>query len=109
MSFQPITLVRLDKNIYLLTTLTPPPKFLEARAHFNEYFRRKLSWKGQERSKFCDVVDIIHRNSQDDPNLQIADYIAGALYEKFEKGDAKEYLLIKDKIRYTHVWGNISW
>jgi|GEM_PF-6156257 hypothetical protein len=31
----------------------------------------------------------------------MANYIAGALYEKFEKGDAKEYLLIKDKIRYT--------
>jgi hypothetical protein len=46
-------------------------------------------------------LDIIHRNSQDDPNLQIADYIAGALYEKFEKGNDEEYLLIKDKIRYT--------
>jgi len=33
-----------------------------------------------KRSRFCDVVNIIHRNSQDDPNLQIADYIAGALH-----------------------------
>ena len=30
-------------------------------------------------------------------------------YEKFEKGNAEEYLLIKSKIRYTHGWDKINW
>ncbi len=80
----------------------------EARDHFNEYFVKKAFWKGLEANKSCIIVEIKHAHSYEDPNLQIADYIAGALFRKFEKGIGDEYALIKGMIKYTDGWG-ISW
>jgi hypothetical protein len=77
----------------------------EARDHFNEYFVRKVFWKEIEVNKSCRIVDIKHINSYNEPNLQIADYIAGALFRKFERGIEDEYLLIKHVIKYTEGWG----
>ncbi|MEM3365811.1 MAG: DUF3800 domain-containing protein, partial [Candidatus Methanomethyliaceae archaeon] len=80
----------------------------EARDHFNEYFFRKLSWKGLEANKLCKIMDIKHVPSYEDPNLQIADYMAGALFRKFERGLDDEYTLIKGLIKYTAGWG-VNW
>jgi len=80
----------------------------EARDHFNDYFIKKVFWKEIEVNKSCTIIDIKHAYSYDDPNLQIADYVAGALFRKFEKGIEDEYLLIKHVIKYTEGWG-VNW
>ncbi len=40
-----------------------------------------------------------------DPCLQVADYCAWAIQRKWEKGDARSYDLIKDRITYEYdLW-----
>ncbi len=80
----------------------------EARDHFNEYFAKKMAWKESELNRSCRIVEIKHAHSYADPNIQIADYIAGALFRKFERGIDDEYAMIKGKIKYTSGWG-IDW
>jgi len=80
----------------------------EARDHFNDYFAKKMAWKENELNRSCRIVEIRHTHSYADPNIQIADYIAGALFRKFERGIDDEYVLIKGKIKYTSGWG-INW
>ncbi|XRH75497.1 MAG: DUF3800 domain-containing protein [Candidatus Methanosuratincola verstraetei] len=80
----------------------------EARDHFNEYFVKKVFWKEVEANKSCKIIDIRHDYSYNEPNLQIADYFAGALFRKFEKGIEDEYMLIKHAIKYTEGWG-VNW
>lgn len=77
---------------------------------FNEYLQKKLFWKtfielGIEPPK----AEIQHLNSYEEPCLQIADYIAGATFRKFERGDSKFYDLFKNNIVFRNSWGNITW
>ena len=44
--------------------------------------------------------------------LQVADFIAGAVQRKFERGDSIFYDLIQDKINYHEKWdwnNKINW
>ncbi len=76
---------------------------------FNDYFRRKIGWRSAENGASEPRVTVEHLNSRDDKCLQVADYLAGACYLKFERGDANEYELLKPKIVFTKGWGSIEW
>lgn len=42
-----------------------------------------------------------------DPCLQVADYCAWAIQRKYEKGDDRSYVLIKDRISYEYeLWAH---
>ncbi|MEN3006790.1 MAG: DUF3800 domain-containing protein [Candidatus Methanosuratincola petrocarbonis] len=80
----------------------------EARDHFNTYFMRKLNWKERISSTHCSILNIMHKHSYEEPNLQIADYVAGAIFRKFERNLDDEYLKIRHLINYTDGWG-VKW
>lgn len=57
-------------------------------------------------------ISIKHEDSQSVPMLQVADFIAGAVQRKFERGDSIFYDLIQDKINYHEKWdwnNKINW
>lgn len=81
----------------------------EARQHFDSYFSDKLSWK-----QFIKDIDtpiksrVFHDHSHQEPCIQIADYIAGSLFQYIERNNSCYYDVIKQKIVYSKSWG-ISW
>lgn len=82
----------------------------QSRERFDEYFRNKLDWKQLvEKGRIPPKYLITHENSQNDPCLQIVDYLAGAAFSKFEHGDSQYYDIIKPKIQFKNSWGEISW
>jgi Protein of unknown function (DUF3800) len=81
----------------------------EAREHFDEYFKRKISYRSMQKSVVEPVVEIHHENSNNDRCIQMADYIAGACFLWFERGNRSEYSRILGKIRFTNGWGRINW
>jgi len=80
---------------------------------FNKYCEDKTSFRTWEVSIHMDYhVTIAHENSQAVKMLQIADYIAGAIQQKFERGISIYYEIISDKIKHTREWDNnneINW
>lgn len=81
----------------------------EAREHFNSYFSNKLSWK-----QFIKDIDlpissnVFHDDSHHEPCIQMADYIAGSVFQYLERNDPNYYNIIKHKITYSKTWG-INW
>ena len=61
------------------------------RADFDRYVREKTGFK----------VDISHENSEYNKCLQATDFIAGAIFRKYESGDCRFYDLIKDRIKIS--------
>lgn len=54
----------------------------ESRAHFDDYFSRKIDWKLSELKKKHDVRNMIfHDYSHHESCIQVADYIAGSLFQ----------------------------
>jgi len=61
------------------------------RTDFDRYVREKTGFK----------VDISHENSEYNKCLQATDFIAGAIFRKYESGDCRFYDLIKDRIKIS--------
>jgi hypothetical protein len=76
---------------------------------FNNYLKGKVSWKSFVMNKDEPDIDVCHLNSQDEPCIQVADYLAGAVFSKFEHDNNIYYDLIKDKIHFKNSWGRIEW
>jgi hypothetical protein len=58
------------------------------RYDFDQYVKEKATFN----------LDITHENSEYNQCLQATDFIAGAIYRKYESGDDRFYNLIKDRI-----------
>ena len=58
------------------------------RADFDKYVKEKAAFQ----------LDITHENSEYNKCLQATDFIAGAIYRKYESGDDRFYNLIEDRI-----------
>lgn len=83
------------------------------RARFNDYFDSKISWIKRQLDFKNDIfAEIDHENSQNDVCLQVADYVAGAVFRMIEHDDRQYYELIKGKIKHKQKWDwneKISW
>ena len=70
------------------------------RTDFDRYVREKTGFK----------VDISHEKSEYNKCLQATDFIAGAIFRKYESGDCRFYDLIKDRIKISeHYWDKTVW
>ena len=61
------------------------------RADFDQYVKQKTAFK----------VDITHENSMYNQCLQATDFIAGAIFQKYEFADNRFYDIIKDRIKVS--------
>jgi patatin-like phospholipase/acyl hydrolase len=61
------------------------------RADFDEYIKQNTAFK----------VDITHENSMYNQCLQATDFIAGAIFRKYESGDSRYYDLIGNRIKVS--------
>lgn len=61
------------------------------RADFDDYIKQKTAFK----------VDITHENSMYNQCLQATDFIAGAIFRRYESGDSKYYDLITNRIKVS--------
>lgn len=61
------------------------------RADFDEYIKQNIAFK----------VEITHENSMYNQCLQATDFIAGAIFRKYESGDSRYFDLIKDRIKVS--------
>lgn len=61
------------------------------RADFDGYIKQKTAFK----------VDITHENSMFNQCLQATDFIAGAVFRKYESGDSRYYDLITNRIKVS--------
>ena len=80
---------------------------------FNTYCEEKIDYLKNQRDRNMNVItNIAHANSILSPALQIADYIAGASYTKFEYNDPQYYDMIKNILTYKDKWdwkNRINW
>lgn len=61
------------------------------RADFDDYIKQKTAFE----------VDITHENSMYNQCLQATDFIAGAVFQKYEFEDSRFYNIIKDRINIS--------
>ncbi|MDD5473723.1 MAG: DUF3800 domain-containing protein [Candidatus Methanoperedens sp.] len=61
------------------------------RADFDQYVKQKAAFK----------VDITHENSMYNQCLQATDFVAGAIFQKYEFEDSRFYDIIKDRIKVS--------
>jgi len=61
------------------------------RADFDQYVKQNVAFK----------VDIFHENSMYNQCLQATDFIAGAIFQKYEFADNRYYDIIKDRIKVS--------
>jgi len=59
----------------------------EAREEFDRYLQNKNRRVSADLGNFPRRIKVNHKNSCDDPCIQAADYIAGATFRRFERGD----------------------
>jgi len=80
------------------------------REGFNQYVKDKASWVWQvELEKRPPLspgqIKISHVNSHNDPCIQLADYISGATFQKYERNNPTFYNLIEQRIiSFTYLW-----
>jgi len=85
-------------------------KSKDSLCHFNNYLRRKFSWRqAVESQKEMPKIKILHEDSRNDQCLQVADYFAGAAFNYFERGERKYFSYIENKVRFKNSWGKIKW
>jgi len=68
----------------------------ERRDEFDRYLRWRLS---NYSSRFLNI-EIIHEDSQQHPGLQAADFVAGSIFQYYERGNDQFYKIIEPKIRF---------
>ena len=77
---------------------------------FNDYALRKAKWVwdrelGRTPPLRDSQIEVFHETSEREPCLQLADYVAGATFQKFERGRDEYYKLIEDRITaYNYLW-----
>ncbi|RLI88191.1 MAG: hypothetical protein DRO98_03490 [Archaeoglobales archaeon] len=69
----------------------------EKRSEFDWYLERRLlnSYEGVDFPR----IGILHEGSQQHPGLQAADFVAGSVFQYYERGKTQYYNIIKPKIR----------
>jgi len=67
------------------------------REHFNEYLLYRMMESEQNITICEDLVSIDHVDSKNDPAIQAADFIAGAIHRKYREEDGEYYLIISNK------------
>lgn len=81
-----------------------------SREAFNNYVGEKISWKASmEYEIAAPRTKILHVDSREEPCLQMADYIAGATFRKFEHEDSRFYDMFRHRIFFRNSWGDIIW
>jgi hypothetical protein len=79
-----------------------------SRDGFDSYLGRKISYLLFETNADRNVTTkTFHDFSHQEPCIQLADYVSGSLYQLYEREDSRYYEMIKDKILYTNIWGDI--
>ncbi|WP_420546003.1 DUF3800 domain-containing protein [Nitrosopumilus sp.] len=77
----------------------------KARTLFNNYCEEKASFRSRQKDTEIDHrITIKHEDSKSVPMLQVADYIAGSVQKKVERGNDIFYNVIKEKINYHEKW-----
>ncbi|GBC73086.1 hypothetical protein HRbin04_00482 [archaeon HR04] len=75
---------------------------------FNEYANKKVDHLTSQQGIIRPSVKIVHKDSKDEPLLQLADYIAGILYAKLvnkkESNLLLQYQLIKQRLLFLERW-----
>lgn len=73
--------------------------------HFNTYCEDKIGYLTREKKFYYDLITKIeHQNSEQEACLQIADYVASAVFSKFERKNSQYYDIIKNKIKHKSKW-----
>ena len=75
------------------------------RESFNDYIQNKASWiwrqeLGHSKNLLYDQIKCNHVNSEKEPLIQLADYISGATFQKYERNNPTYFDLISDKIDF---------
>ena len=77
---------------------------------FNDYLQFKKQEKFHKLTGYRPPKHFIrHSFSHMDYGIQIADYVAGSAFSKFERADPRYYDKIKHKIRYRQPFGKVVW
>jgi len=80
----------------------------ERRTSFNQYIQNKAQWVSMMECGSLSSPSVVpaHKSSHDDPCLQAADYVAGAVYAMVNKKDRKFFDIIKAKFppEWQEVW-----
>lgn len=78
---------------------------------FNTYAKNKASWLTTQAPWTNQSLTIIrqisvqHENSQKEPCLQAADFLAGACFHKYEHNNNAYYKIIENKVKYfNYLW-----
>lgn len=69
------------------------------REKFNRYLKSKTFSNFYKIGKLLPKIQIQHKTSLEEPCLQAVDYVANAVYRKYEFNDETYYNIIKPKIR----------
>lgn len=80
-----------------------------SREAFNNYARNKASWLLTVWDEVYPIelsnIEVQHENSQNEPCLQAADFLAGSGFHKWEFNNNSYYDIIKDKVEYLdYLW-----
>ena len=105
------------RNILLRLEPSEPLKLVvdkslpkSSREAFNDYVKRKANWVwGVELGRTPPLskgqITVCHLSSEMEQCLQLADYVAGAAFQKYERGVQDFYKLIEDKITaFNYLW-----
>ncbi|MFN3654244.1 MAG: DUF3800 domain-containing protein [Candidatus Nitrosotenuis sp.] len=105
-------LVRIDPYNRIIYTIDRSMSS-KAQRGFNDYCEQKIDYLKNQIDRNMNVsLKIDHANSVLNPALQIADYIAGATYAKYEYGNSQYYDEIKNILTYKDKWdwkNRINW
>ena len=69
------------------------------RKDFDEYIARKLEIINNKRN-----IKIFHKESQTCKGLQVVDFVAWAIFRKYEKDDEEYFEIIKNKTSVKYLW-----
>ncbi len=70
----------------------------EKRKEFNLYLKHRLLNNSYGHSN-PPKIEIVHEDFQQHPGLQVADFVAGAVFQYYERGRCEFYKIIKPKLR----------
>jgi hypothetical protein len=77
---------------------------------FDFYVRDKSSWiwdieLGRTPSLYRNQISITHEDSRRECCLQLADYVAGATFQKYERGIDEYYKIFEDNVKsFNYLW-----
>ena len=71
----------------------------EAISEFNKYVKEKINWITLERGITPPSLEIVHDRSENHAGLQAADFVAGSLFSKYERGNDFYFKLVENRKR----------